>query len=868
MDVTARLKDVFPRLRPDQEKALLRLGISSLRDLLYHFPSRYADVSRVKAISELIPGETATIVAKVVRAETKKAWKKKIPMAEAYLEDTSGGIKALWFNQAYIAKMLPVGSTVTLTGRPTIGTQGLYLANAEFDKGTSLPIDSHNSLFNESHEGVPIPIYPESKGVTSRFIYHTILKIIKEKVLDSIVDPLPEDILKRYNLPSLKTALHFIHTPKRENDAIVARKRFAFEEVFYMQLIKANDRALLGSLPSHQIKIDENALSAFLKSFPFSLTEGQQRALTSIVNDFKGPHPMSRLLEGDVGSGKTAVAAAAMYAVVTSTPGEATFGSLQCAYMAPTEILATQHFETFIALYASLLKTTPLRIGLLTGKTARIFPSKTNPHNWTDISRSQLLQWVANGEIAILIGTHTLIQKTVTFKYLAFVVIDEQHRFGVKQRMNLIRRNPLKEKTKKENNYQLKPYSDYKDRCYFLTHLIEDSSKKHTLKELEAFLPGILNNKGIYGSPYPLLVWGKGKNEKKFRAVFSLDHDIVIAITLHPYKGLSEKTSYQKMLTATGYALLLLVAPSPKGIKVIEIQNPKLKKLSLSERVAPEMPVPHLLSMTATPIPRTLALTIYGDLEITVLDQSPKGRLPIITEIVAPTKRNDVYEKIHNELQAGRQVYVICPRIDEPDEEKARSLIAKSVTKEAVRLKKEVFPSYRIGVLHSKMTKEKKEEVMRAFSLHEIDILVATSVVEVGVNVPNATNILIEGAERFGLSQLHQLRGRVMRSTHQPYCYLFTESNSDVARQRLTALKNAKNGFELAELDLKLRGAGELAVGKQWGVSDLAMEAIKNPKMVEAARTEARMIIENKLLSSYPLLEENLEKRSKEIHFE
>jgi len=273
--------------------------------------------------------------------------------------------------------------------------------------------------------------------------------------------------------------------------------------------------------------------------------------------------------------------------------------------------------------------------------------------------------------------------------------------------------------------------------------------------------------------------------------------------------------------------------------------------------------------MTATPIPRTLALTMYGDLDLTVLDEIPAGRKPIITELVLPNHREEVYQKIKIELQAGRQMYVICPRIDEPDPDKEAAIIAKSVKEEAVRLKKSVFPEYEIGILHGKLKPNEKDLVMADFKSGKINILCATSVVEVGVNVPNATVIIIEGAERFGLAQLHQLRGRVMRSTHQAYCYVFTETNSAKSIERLRALQSAKNGFELAELDLSQRGAGQLSGSQQWGVSDIAMEALQNLKMVEAARAEATTFIDEDIsLSKYPILKKRVEEHSMNAHFE
>jgi len=723
MELSSKLESVF-RLDGTQRKALARLKVFSVADLLFHFPVRYSDMSAIMNISELAPGEIATVYGRISGLKTKKGFRSKIPMAEGEIEDTTGRIKVIWFSQAYIAKMLHDGDQVKLTGKVTNGKQGMYLANPEFEKTGSMPADVHDTLFtSESGEKTDrttfgFPLYAETRGITSKWFYHAVQKVFKEKTLDNILDYIPADILKKYNLPSLKTALIWIHTPRNAKDAEAARKRFAFEEVFCIQLERQHDKFEYRKNKSFQIKPAEREIREFLKRFPFTPTEAQKKSIETILEDIAKPVPMSRLLEGDVGSGKTAVAATAAYATVNEYPPGQKFGNLQLAYMAPTEILATQHFESFIKYFRHL----PINIGLLTGSGCRKFPSKLNPEGWTTISRAQLLKWVKNGEIPILIGTHALIQKSVTFKNLACVVIDEQHRFGTAQRRKLVRKDGV---------------------------------------------------------------------------------------------------------------------------------------------------APHLLSMTATPIPRTLALTIYGDLDLSLLDEMPAGRKQIITEIIPPHKRSETYEAIRKELEAGRQLYVICPRIFEPDPEKELALNVKSAVEEAKRLKKEVFREYEIGVLHSKMSKEKKESVMQEFSDGTIDILCATSVVEVGVNVPNATIIIIEGAERFGLAQLHQLRGRVIRSEHQAYCYVFAEAKSEKTMERLKALKTAKSGFELAELDLLLRGAGELSGAKQWGITDLGMEAIKNIKMVEAARTEAtRLIAEDPELSKYPLLKQKVKEKAGEFHFE
>jgi len=436
---------------------------------------------------------------------------------------------------------------------------------------------------------------------------------------------------------------------------------------------------------------------------------------------------MARFLEGDVGSGKTAVAATITHAVLQN--------GYQTAYMAPTEILAYQLFESFTEYF----KNTNAKIGLITSSECKKFPSKIATESAAKISKTRFLKWLSEGEIDIVIGTHSLIQDRVKFsaknkttyldKKLAMVIIDEQHRFGTNQRAAL---------TNKKNE----------------------------------------NNKTLY---------------------------------------------------------------------------------------------PHLLSMSATPIPRTLALTIYGDLDLTLLDEMPPGRKEILTEIVSPHQRETAYEKIRKEIKDGRQAYVVCPRIEPSDSNKENllTLNMRAVKEEYEKLSKQIFPEYKIAMLHGKLKPKEKEEVMHDFQKGKIHIIVATSVIEVGVNVPNATTIIIEGAERFGLAQLHQLRGRVLRSTHQPYCFIFTESKTKKTLDRLNALQKAKNGFELAEYDLQFRGPGELSGKKQWGISDVGMEALKNIKMVEAARLEAQNLLEtDPELKNFPLLCEKLKQENLNIHFE
>lgn len=710
------------RLDEAHKKALARLRLVTISDLLYHLPTRYENISEIHSIGTLVSGQDAIVYGRISGLKTRKAWKSRRPIAEGWVEDSAGKMKIIWFNQPYLAKMLVNGAYVKLAGKITGTGDKVYLANPEIETATEIPIDRHDSIFKGStgeQDDTLYPVYRETRGVTSKWFYHATARAMKAGVLDHIHDPIPQDVLERYHLPDIRTAFMWMHAPKKVMHTEAAKKRFAFEEVFSIQIAKQKERREVFSASSYVVKTEPDHIKKFSSRFPFPLTGAQEKAITDILSDFKKNHPMSRLLEGDVGSGKTAVAATTAYAIATSRPVTAQdWGALQIAYMAPTEILARQHFLSFIEYFHHL----PVSIGLMTGSGCMKFPSKTDPTKATAISRAQLLKWVKNGEIPILIGTHALIQKSVEFKHLAYVIIDEQHRFGTAQRRALAKKD---------------------DR------------------------------------------------------------------------------------------------------------------------------IPHLLSMTATPIPRTLALTIYGDLDVTLLDEMPVGRKPIITKTIPTHDRKAMYDHVRVELERGRQAYVICPRIDEPDPDKEFSLQAKSVKAEAERLGKKELKGYSIGILHSKMMPAAKEKLMADFSAGKIRVLVATSVVEVGVNVPNATVILIEGAERFGLSQLHQLRGRVIRSNEQAYCYLIPESTGEKTVGRLKALTTAKNGFELAEYDLALRGSGELYGMKQWGLTDLGMEAIRNMKMVKAARTEAAALIDaDPELKTHPALKTRSIAIMGTLHFE
>jgi len=865
------------RLLEIHKKALTRLGIKTIRELLYHFPVRYGNSSETTNIKVLEKGTNAVLFGRITNLKTKKAFRKKIPMSEALLEDGTGSIKIVWFHQPYLAKMIAEGSSVRIEGKVAERKGGLYISNPKIERLSSLPISSGESLFSGKDDSVIYPVYPESKGITSNWIYHTIRKIYKSGALENIIDPIPTEILKKYNLPTLKSAIIWIHSPKKESDALSARKRFAFEEVFFIQLEKQRARDRWKKHNSFIIKKSRGEISSFVERFPFPLTKSQEKAIDQTLSDFSKNEPMSRLLEGDVGSGKTAVAAAASFAVINSRPIGQDFGNLQVAYMVPTEILAHQHFLSFIEYFSSRHggAGTGIQIGLITSSGCKKFPSKVSPDGSTDISRTQLLKWVENGEIPILIGTHSLIQKTVRFKHLALVIIDEQHRFGVQQRALLRGKNTNAEQT--QNNAEEKNDSGdtgllYKDLSYSVRQALFEVKKAigSGHKEIiyqKALEEEFTKKKISFSREKQIPVLHNKKKVGVYVPDFVVEEKIIVELKALPFIGNTEKKQLWNYLKGSDYKLALLANFGPQELKIQRVVYDKARQTASVPQGS--APVPHLLSMTATPIPRTLALTVYGDLDLTLLDELPVGRKWPITKIVLPQERDGVYKYIKNKLDAGQQAYIICPRIDEPDPTKEGALYAKSVKEEAKRIREEIYPEFEVGELHGKLKPKDKEKVMGDFNNGKIRILVATSVVEVGVNVSNATIILIEGAERFGLAQLHQLRGRVMRSTQQPYCFVFTESKSGKSVDRLKALQNAKSGFELAEFDLSQRGSGELYGRKQWGISDLGMEAIKNLKMVEAARTESKNIIESDSeLNNFPLLKERLLKQGSKIHFE
>lgn len=650
-----------------------RLGVETVRDLLYFFPRRHMDYSKRKAIAELKVGEEQTIVATVWEARQTTLGGRR--SAEAIVGDETGNMRVVWFNQPYLARKLRTNSRMVLSGRVS-----LYKGMKVFQSPEHEPVTD-----DLIHTGRLIPTYSLTSGLSPRVVR----RLVKDTVdywAPRLIDFVPEDIRDRARLLRLSEAVVQAHYPESEYLKDRARRRLAFDELFLMQLgLLARRRQWRESGEASPIRPDGDVIDRFIGSLPFALTGAQRRALQEILADLEDTRPMTRLLQGEVGSGKTVVATAALLAAVAC--------GHQGAFMAPTEILAEQHFANISGLlaragqegesgealrvFASVLPR-PVTVGLLTGSMKK-----------SDKERVQ--QAVAGGSVDIVVGTHALIQGVVEFDRLGLAVADEQHRFGVMQRA--------------------------------------------ALRE-------------------------KGSN-------------------------------------------------------------------------------PHLLVMTATPIPRSLALTLYGDLDVSLIDELPQGRREIKTKWLEPEQRDSAYRFVRKEVQQGRQAFIICPLIEESE-----AIDTKAAITEYERLSTEVFPDLRLGLLHGRLKGAEKEEAMNRFRNGELDILVATSVVEVGIDVPNATVMLVEGADRFGLAQLHQFRGRVGRGDQQSYCILVADNPSEDGRARLSLLERTNDGFALAEEDLELRGPGEFFGTRQSGLPDLRMARLSDVKLLGVARAEAIRLFE------------------------
>ena len=673
---------------------LEHLGLFTVRDLFYHFPHRYEDYSAISPIDSLIPENKCTVIGTVTKIEAGRTFKKKMFLTEATVEDETGTLRMIWFNQRFVSQTLKPGMVIRASGKVTKDRNGLVMTSPSFERAAR----------DATQTGRLMPVYPETAGLTSRFFRWQITEAAKN--IESFPDPVPEEILTRLHLPSLKQAMAYMHFPKSNDQTLLARKRFAFDEMYFVQLKALQVKARFETSKAPSLPFDEKLLKEFISRLPFTLTDAQRKASFEILKDMEKTRPMNRLLNGDVGSGKTIVAALAAF--VTAEHGA------QTVILAPTEVLARQHFENLQKLFAHTENT----VALFTGS-YRILDGNT-------VTRPTLIKAIQNGIPKIIVGTHALLQDDVLFSDLALIVVDEQHRFGVAQRA-------------------------------------------------------------------------------------------------------------------------------------------KLQEASFGSKDKTKSTTPHFLTMTATPIPRTLTLAFFGNLDLSILDELPKNRLPIITRMATSvTARKQVYTFIEQEISHGRQAFIIFPLVEE-------SLALKEVKAaiaEHERLARETFPKLRIGLLHGKMKPKEKEEMMRAFKEKEYDILVATAVVEVGIDIPNASVILIEEADRFGLAQLHQFRGRVGRGEHQSYCFLLPGKNSD-GSGRLQVLVEKSSGFDIAEADLSFRGPGAFFGTRQSGMPDIAMENLTNIKLITLAREEAKNTLkEDPLLKKAPLLKEALKRFEDQIHFE
>jgi len=700
----------LPRVGPQYQKKLKNLGIKTVGDLLFHFPHRYEDFSNIVLIAQAEPGKTVCIQGEIADIKMFRTFKKRMTITEAKVKDESGEIRATWFNQPYLINTFKKGDFVFFAGKIILKGSKKYLSSPAYEKINSKS-EARNPKLDLTHMGRIIPVYPETEGMSSRWL-RFIIKPLLTRIENEIPETLPEEILKNNGLLPIKKSVWQIHFPDTLEGAEEAKKRFVFEGLFDLAIMIFRQKIKLAKEKATSAPINLELIKKFISKLPFKLTDDQKKAAWQILKDMEKPRPMNRLLDGDVGSGKTVVAAIAALNMVKA--------GFQVAFMAPTEILAKQHFKTI----GNLLNEFGIKTGLITGK--------ENFSDGSKIKRKEIIEKTKEGNIDILIGTHALVQEKVEFKKLGLAIIDEQHRFGIEQRARLCRK-----------------------------------------------------------------------------------------------------------------------------------QNA----------------VPHFLSMSATPIPRTLTLTIYGDLDLSLIKEMPKGRKKIITKIVKPEERKETYNFIREQAEGGRQVFVICPRI-EPAETRSDLLEeigspsmqalswydVKAVKQEYEKLKKEIFPDLNIGMLHGKMKTEEKEKALASFRDGKTDILVSTSVIEVGIDYPNASIMMIEGADKFGLAQLHQFRGRVGRGEYQSYCFLFSEF---IRNPRLRAMVILNDGFELAEKDLRLRGPGDLTGQRQWGIPDFVMSSLKDIELVQKTREAAKGILQkDPELKNYPMLKQKAEEFGTKIHLE
>jgi len=661
-------------------KKLQKLDIHNVYELVHYYPFRYNDYTKTLPIARLRAGENANTRGMIEFIQNRRSFHRRMTITECLIKDDAASLKIIWFNQPYISKTLKVGDFISVSGLPQDDIVGLQMISPEYEK-----------IINDSttHTRGLVPVYNLTGGLTNKQLRFLVKSVIG--IAGQVEDFLPRDILKKYNLTTLAQSIKDIHFPKTHEALEKAKRRLCFDEWFLVQLASQIKKFELKKQSAESLAFFETETKQFVAGLPFELTAAQKKAAWEIIKDLKKTKPMSRLLEGDVGSGKTVTVALAML--------NAALNKKQSALLVPTEILASQHYETLRRLFQA----TDVKIGLFT-RSNKLVNNKQIIIN----SKKEVLKLLQEGDVDIVVGTHAMIQENVKFKNLALAIIDEQHRFGVKQRQ------ALREKSGNTNT------------------------------------------------------------------------------------------------------------------------------------------IPHLLSMTATPIPRSLAQAVYGDLDLSIINQMPKGRKPIQTMVIDESKRADAYELVRTEINKGRQAFVVCPLITESDK-----LGVKSVEQEFKKLTEDIFTDLNIACLHGRVKAEKKEEIMQQFLDNKINILVSTSVIEVGVDVPNATIMIIEGAERFGMAQLHQFRGRVGRSDLQSFCLLFAGEETK-SKYRLEIFANNSDGFKLAEEDLKMRGPGEVYGTAQKGFPEFKIAKLNDYELIKNAKQAAEKIISFGI-DKYPKLLEKIQ---------
>ena len=652
---------VLQGVGPSNAASLARMGLHTLGDMLYNYPRRYDDYSSLKPIKSLFYGEQVTVIGTIQTVHTRPIRGGKASIVEIIISDGTGGLRLSFFNQPWMANRYRAGDAISVSGKIDQYLGRLLMNNPDVES-----VDIENLNTNRI-----VPVYALTERITQKWL-RRLMKQVVEYWAPNVVDSLPESVRSSARLMSLGEALLQVHFPDTQEKLRAARERLGFDEIFYLQMGVLRQKRDWKSAEARRFSVPDEWLGARISALPFTLTNVQQKAIRDIRADFDSGTPMNRLLQGDVGSGKTVVAALAAAMIVQA-------GS-QAAIMTPTSILAEQHYRNFTRLLTG-------ENGSLQQGQIRLLVGDT-----PEAEKETIRAGLADGSIKIVIGTHALIEDPVTFQDLQFVVIDEQHRFGVEQRAAL--------RTKGSN--------------------------------------------------------------------------------------------------------------------------------------------PHLLVMTATPIPRSLALTLYGDLDLSIMDEMPAGRIPINTYVLRPQERERAFTLLRGQVQDGKQAFIIYPLVEESEK-----IDAKAAVDDYETLSKEVFPDLKLGLLHGRMRPDEKDETMIKFRDRAYDILVSTTVVEVGVDVPNATVMVIEGADRFGLAQLHQLRGRVGRGAAQSYCLLIPTHEDKAENERLQAMTESNDGFLLAEKDLALRGPGEFLGTRQSGyASGLRMASITDVKLIEKARGEAQKLFD------------------------